>query len=57
MSLEIPEKIEIPEKCKDCIHRLRDYCRANKVKIAVIAVSRCTRKKTTKSRKLRRKKK
>ena len=48
--------LPIPEKCKDCMHRLRAYCKANKVEIAIIAVEKCSRKKK-KSRKMRRKKK
>jgi len=44
----------IPEKCKPCMHRLRDYCKANKVKIEIIEVDKCNRKKIL-SRKEKRK--
>ncbi len=48
--------LPIPEKCKKCLHRLNDYCKAYKAKIEILSVDGCTRKKTKKSRNLRRKK-
>ena len=48
--------LEIPEKCKKCLHRLKDYCKAYKAKLEILSVDGCQRKKTNKSRKLRRKK-
>jgi len=48
--------MDIPEKCKPCMHRLRDYCRANKVKIAVMPYQRCTRKKVLTRREKRKNK-
>ena len=31
--------------CDDCTHRLKDYCKAYQVKISLIDVSKCKRRK------------
>jgi len=50
--------MEIPEKCKKCIHLVNNYCKAYKVSLSIIYVNNCTRKKieTRKERRKRRKK-
>ena len=37
--------MNVPDKCKGCMHPLRDYCRAYKVEINLIDVDKCRRKK------------
>jgi hypothetical protein len=37
--------MEIPEKCKPCIHRINDYCRGHGAKIEILKVDKCNRKK------------
>jgi len=46
--------IEIPSKCKICIHKKNDYCKAYQCKIGLINTKNCKRRKITKSRKNRR---
>jgi len=45
------------DKCEECKHRINDYCRAYKVKIEIIDIDKCNRRKITESRKERRSKK
>jgi len=43
--------MEIPEKCKKCIHRLKVYCKGYKADIELLTIDNCTRKKVKKWRK------
>ena len=36
---------EYSDPCDNCMHILRDYCKAYKVKIALIEVDKCKRRK------------
>ena len=40
--------MEIPDKCKKCIHRVNDFCLAYHWKITVLCVENCKRKKVKK---------
>jgi hypothetical protein len=40
--------MEIPEKCSNCMHRINHYCRAYQVKIQLIDVNNCKRRKEKK---------
>jgi hypothetical protein len=43
---KIVNKMEIPEiKCKNCIHRKNDYCRAYQSQIWILDIKKCKRKK------------
>ena len=43
--------MEIPEKCKECIHRTNDFCKGYGAKIELLTIENCTRRKTTKRKK------
>ena len=47
--------LPIPEKCKNCIHRINDYCKGYGAKIEILITEMCLREKSIKSRKERRK--
>ena len=36
---------EYEKRCDNCMHKLRDYCKAYKVKINLIDINKCERKK------------
>ncbi len=49
--------MEIPEKCKKCMHRLKAYCKGYKADIDILSIEKCTRQKLEKRRDRKRREK
>ncbi|KKN04523.1 hypothetical protein LCGC14_1096500 [marine sediment metagenome] len=42
--------MKIPEKCKKCMHRINDFCKAHKEKLELLTIENCTYKKKSRRR-------
>ncbi len=49
--------MEIPKKCKKCMHRLKAYCKGHQSDIDILSVENCMRSKIEKRRDKKRRKK
>jgi len=43
--------MKIPDKCKECMHRINDFCKGYGFKLEVLSVENCKRRKTEKQTK------